>query len=246
MYYIAICDENEKFVSYIKMIIEKYKIKENIKFYEYSNIDKLISDFNKVKEIDLLILDMELDSINKDEIISIFKKEFINTILVFCFETYMPYTNSFKVIPYKYLLKSYTDEQMIFEIKEILNEVRKKSKFQKKYIMGHYRNNVIKVDIRNILYIENAKRGSKVTVCKDCIEAEFNAPILVDEKLEMLTEKYSELIFAHRSYIINIIHIEKIVHNLVFLDNGEQLSVSRTYQKYIREQFTKYLTDNNL
>ena len=33
MYYIAICDENEKFVSYIKMIIEKYKIKENMILY---------------------------------------------------------------------------------------------------------------------------------------------------------------------------------------------------------------------
>ena len=174
MYYIVICDENEKFVSYIKMIIEKCEIKENIEFYEYNNSDKLISDFNKVKQVDLLILDMELDSIGKDEIINIFRKKFINIILVFCFEKYMPYINSFKVIPYKYLLKSYTDEQMIFEIKEILNEVTKKSTFQKKYIIGHYRNNIIKVDIQNILYIENAKRGSKVTVCKDCIEAQFN------------------------------------------------------------------------
>lgn len=245
MYYIAICDDNENFISYIKMIIEECEIKENIKFYEYYNGDKLISDFNKIKEIDLLILNIELVDIDKDEIISVFRKKFINAVLIFCFETHMLDVSSFKIMPYKYLLKSYTDEQMIFEIKEILNEVRKKIGSQKKYIIGHYRNNVIKVNIQNILYIENAKRGSKVTVCKDCIEAEFNAPILVDEKLEILTEKYSELVFAHRSYIINMAHIEKIVHNLTFLDNGEQLSISRTYQKHIREQFTKYLTDNN-
>ena len=67
----------------------------------------------------------------------------------------------------------------------------------------------------------------------------------MDEKLEMLTKKHFELVFAHRSYIINMVHIEKIVHNLAFLDNGEQLSISRTYQKHIREQFTKYLADNN-
>ncbi len=245
MYYIAICDNNENFISHIKMIIEECEIKENIEFYEYCNGDKLINDFNKIKEMDLLILDMKLDSIHKDEIISVFRKKFKNTVLVFCSETQMPDINSLKMIPYKYLLKSYTDKQMIFEIKEILNEVRKKLKLQKKYIMGHYRNNVIKVDIQNILYIENAKRGSKVTVCKDCIESEFNAPILVDEKLEMLTKKHFELVFAHRSYIINMVHIEKIVHNLAFLDNGEQLSISRTYQKHIREQFTKYLADNN-
>ena len=44
MYYIAICDNNENFISHIKMIIEECEIKENIEFYEYCNGDKLIND----------------------------------------------------------------------------------------------------------------------------------------------------------------------------------------------------------
>ena len=80
MYYIAICDNNENFISHIKMIIEECEIKENIEFYEYCNGDKLINDFNKIKEMDLLILDMKLDSIHKDEIISVFRKKFKNCI----------------------------------------------------------------------------------------------------------------------------------------------------------------------
>ena len=119
--------------------------------------------------------------------------------------------------------------QFVSELKEILEEVEKKSK--EEYIVEHYRNNVIRVNIKNILYIENAKRGSKITVCSDCDEAKFDGQILVDDKLETLSVKFYELAFAHSSYIINISHVEKILGNEVYLDSGECLSISRPYQK---------------
>lgn len=89
------------------------------------------------------------------------------------------------------------------------------------------------------MYAENTKRGSKITVCPDCEAAKFEGQILVDDKLEELAAKHYALAFAHGSYIININHIEKIVGNVVYLDNDECLSVSRTYQKEFRRIFTK-------
>ena len=72
---------------------------------------------------------------------------------------------------------------------------------------------------------------------------QFEGLILVNDKLEVLSDKFQELVFAHSSYIININHIEKIVGNEVYLDNGECLSVSRTYQKSFRESFTKSIAE---
>ena len=100
-----------------------------------------------------------------------------------------------------------------------------------------------RVNIQNILYIENAKRGSKITVCSDCDEAKFDGQILVDDKLETLSVKFYELAFAHSSYIINISHVEKILGNEVYLDSGECLSISRPYQKEFREIFTKSIAE---
>ena len=93
------------------------------------------------------------------------------------------------------------------------------------------------------LYAENAKRGSKITVCSYCEAAKFEGLILVYDKLEALSNKFYELAFAHSSYIINISHVEKIVGNQVYLDNGECLSVSRTYQKAFRNIFTKNIAE---
>lgn len=201
----------------------------------------MISSLNTNMHLDLLILDMELGGIDGDETARLFRKKFKEAVLVFCSGVYTPTVKSFKVTPYRFLLKSYSDMKFIYELKEILREVEKKLK--EEYIVGHYRNNVIRVNLHNILYVENAKRGSKITVCSDCDEAKFERQILVDDKLELLSEKFCELVFAHSSYIVNINHIEKIVGNEVYMDNGECLSVSRTYQKTLRVIFTKSIAE---
>lgn len=113
------------------------------------------------------------------------------------------------------------------------------AKVGQKYIVGHYRNKMIKVNVRNILYIENAKRGSKIVLCTDCVEEGVDRKIIVDDKLETLSGKFPEFVFAHRSYIVNTLHIQKIDGNELYLDNGECLSVSRAYRKSIRESFIK-------
>ncbi|MBS4933456.1 MAG: response regulator transcription factor [Clostridiales bacterium] len=243
MYHIAICDDDKVFISYIKKILNyaKGNNKYQFKIYEFCSGEDLVNSLDASMHLDLLILDMELGGIDGDETARQFRKKFKDTVLVFCSGVRTPTVKSFKVTPYRYLLKSYSDMQFVYELKEILAEVEKKSK--EEYIIGHYRNNVIKVNIHNILYIENAKRGSKIIVCSDCDEAKFEGQILVNEKLGMLSDKFYELAFAHNSYIININHVEKIVNNEVYLDNGECLSVSRTYQKSFRHIFTKSIAE---
>lgn len=243
MYHVAICDDDKVFISYIKKILNQAKDnnQNQFKIYEFCSGEDLIRSLDVSMHLDLLILDMELGGIDGDETARLFRMKFKDAVLVFCSGVRTPTVNSFKVTPYRYLLKSYSDVQFISELKEILAEVEKRLK--EEYIVGHYRNNVIKVNIHNILYIENAKRGSKIIVCSNCDEAKFEGQILVDDKLEMLSDKFHELVFAHSSYIININHIEKIVGNEVYLDNGECLSVSRTYQKSFRESFTKSIAD---
>lgn len=243
MYHVAICDDDKVFISYIKKILAQAKGDERkqFKIYEFCSGEDLIRGLDASIHVDLLILDMELGGMDGDETARLFRMKFKDAVLVFCSGVRTPTVNSFKVTPYRYLLKSYSDVQFVSELKEILAEVEKRLK--EEYMIGHYRNNLIKVNIDHILYIENAKRGSRITVCSDCEEAGFEGKILLDEKLEILSDRFHELVFAHSSYIININHIEKIMGNEVYLDNGECLSISRAYQKRFRESFTKSIAD---
>ncbi len=239
MYHVAICDDDKEFISYIKKIIKqaKGKRKYKIKIHEYYSGEELVQNLDGYIQYDLLILDMQLGGIDGDETARFFRKKFPDVVLVFCSGVRPPSVKSFKTTPFRYLLKSYSDKEFICEIQEILSEVEKNSK--ELCVIGHYRNNVIRVKIRNILYIENAKRGSRVIVCPKAEVANFESLILVDEKLLELSEKFVDLVFAHSSYIVNINHVEYVNGNGLLLDSGESLSVSRLYQKTFREAFTK-------
>lgn len=243
MYHVAICDDDKEFISYIKNIISQaIENKEwQCDYYEFISGEALINGLGKNILYDLLILDMELGGMDGDETARLFREKYKDTVLVFCSGVRAPSVKSFKATPFRYLLKSYSDMQMKYEIKEIFEEVGKRA--DKKYIIGHYRSNIIKVGVKNILYVENAKRGSRVIVCKDSKEAKFEGQILVDDKLDALSKKFSELVLAHSSYAININHIDKIIDNEVYLDSGDRLSISRTYQKKFRTIFTKNIAN---
>lgn len=241
MLHIAICDDDKIFINYIKKIIiqAKDKKEDEITIYEYFSGEEFVRNLeNNVQyNIDLLILDMQLGGIDGDETAKHFRKRFPNAVLVFCSGVCQPTVKSFKTTPFRYLLKTSSDVTFISEMKEILQEVKKN--LREVFIIGHYRNKFIKVRIRNILYIENAKRGSRIIVNPECDEAGFEEQILVDEKLKELSCKFEEFIFAHSSYIVNVNHVENIKGQELFLDNGDSLSISRTFYKTFRAAFTK-------
>lgn len=243
MYHVAICDNDKMFVSYLKKIIRQARGENayQLRIYEFYSGEALINSLDSNVNYDLLILDMELGGIDGDETARLFRMKLKNAVLVFCSGVHAPTVISFKATPFRYLLKSYSDVEFISEMKEILAEVARNTK--ESYIIGHYRTSLIKVKTRNIVLIENAKRGSEIIVCKNCEEAKFNGKILVDDKLSQIAKKYPEFVYAHRSYIINITHIAKIAGSGVYLNNGEFLSISRPYQKNFREIFTKSIAD---
>ena len=157
MYHVAICDDDKVFISYIRKILNQARGTNQYQFkiYEFYSGEELVSSLDTSIHIDLLILDMKLGGIDGDETARRFRVKFKDSVLVFCSGVRAPTVKSFRVTPYRYLLKSYSDRQFVREMKEILTEVEKKSK--EEYIVGHYRNNVIRVNIQDILYVENAK-----------------------------------------------------------------------------------------
>lgn len=118
-------------------------------------------------------------------------------------------------------------------------EVEKNS--SEPFIMAHYRWAVQKIKLKNILYIENSKRGGRIAVCPNCEEAKFEEKLLVDKKPEELAKELEEYGFAlsQSTYLINMNHIEVIhVDDFVF-DTGEIFKIARAYQKSFKEAFAK-------
>ena len=185
-------------------------------------------------------MDMQLGGMDGDETARLFREKNPEAILVFCSGIRPPTDKTFEVTPFRYLLKQYSDEKFMSEMGRIMDEVMKNRR--ETCIVAHYRNDFIKVKIKNILYIENAKRGSRIVVSPMSEEASFDKPILVKEKLVELEKRYSQLLFAHNSYLVNVFHVDHIHDNELVLDTGEKLAISRAYQKTFKLGFVKNIS----
>lgn len=129
-------------------------------------------------------------------------------------------------------------------MKEVLAEVRKRAGYIK-YIEGHYRSVSMKISISNILYIEKAKRGSRIYVHEDLKEAASGEIILSDYRLNKLYEMLQNVGFeyAHSSYMVNFAYIEKISGCELYMQNKKILTMSRTYMRGFKSKYIKWISD---
>ncbi len=241
MYHIAICDDCKEYIMYLRDIFKDIEKESNIdyKIYEYDSGEELVRNLDRGIKFDLLILDMQLGGMDGDETAKIFRKRFPYAVLVFCSGVRQPTIRSFKATPFRYILKQQKRREIIETIQEVMAEVEQNS--AEPFIMAHYRWAVQKIKLKNILYIENSKRGGRIVVCPDCKEAKFEDKLLVDKKPEKLSRELEEYGFAlsQSTYLVNMDHIEVIrVDDFVF-DTGEIFKIARAYQKSFKEAFAK-------
>ena len=237
---IAICDDDLRYIQYVKKKLIEAGLNENeTSFYEYMSGTALLNTFPRI-EFDLLILDVQMDDMDGNEVAQRFRENYINTILVFCSGVYNPTPESFKVSPYRYILKQYTDEKMLLELREIVDFVKKKK--QMPTISVHYFSNAVELTPDEILYISIAKRGSNVCVCPDVtrikLEEKFISNYSVKQLYEML--KDYNFAYAHNSYIVNMKHIKSKTLNDLEMINGDILTISRARRKEFHKRMADY------
>lgn len=244
MIHIAICDDDKNYISLMKkIIIASGADPQTTLFTEYTSGKEFVFQLSERKECDLLILDMQLGDMDGDDIAKKFREVYPYAVLAFCSGVQLPTVKSFKATPFRYLLKSYNDDEMLQEMREILKEVARNK--EDTFLIGHYRYSLIKVKISNIMYIANTKRGSRIYVTPECEEYSFKEQILVDEKLADLQERYGQygFEFASVSYIVNMRYVKQIVSKELILFNNERLSITRNYYAEFRKKFTKGLAE---
>jgi len=239
MYHIVICDSDKSFIEFIKQVILKSGLREEeVQFSEYYLGKDILDELNEIEFCDLLILDMRIKDLDSYEIARSFRKVFKSSILVFSSATCAPTDKCFKVTTYRYLYKNYSNVKMLSEMKEIIKKVKNNKNNNDDFcIIGNYYCNIVKLNPKDILYIENSKRGSMIHICDEKIEYEFEKKLTTRYKLAELYEKLNKYGFeyGHNSYLINLKYVSKLLSKgEVKLLDGTILSISRSKLKKFR------------
>lgn len=242
MFHIMICDDDPSYICALKNFLFMAGLPKNEAiFYEYVSGEQLISNLKRQKLCDLLILDIQLNQLDGHQTAARFRHVFPKSILVFCSGVFQPTDESFKYLPFRYLLKNYPEATMIRELKSIIEKVR----FEKRspYINGHYYYNTVRLKPEDILYIDNSRHGSNLHINKAVLKFDYDNHLTTNQKLTELYDILKDYGFeyAHNSYIVNMNYIVRMQsQGEITLIDETVLTVARSKLKTFRTAFAEW------
>lgn len=234
---IAIVDDNIAFLQEMKQNIEtcmEYTVDMVCDTY-CSGTDFLKADCGAYQ---LVVLDMQMAGMSGYETAQKLREKDSLAVIAFVSGVILPEPAHFRVQPYRYLLKNSDADERMRDIEELLRETKRRSLNEMVEVVSD--GEAQRVPVGSILYIEKARRGSRLTV--DDGSAADRKILQSNERLE---DWYTQLgaqgfEYAHTSYIVNLKAVTKIMQNELTMSNGDKLGISRTCSKKFHQSFSLY------
>jgi len=172
-------------------------------------------------DVDILFLDIDLPKLTGIELLRSMKSP-PKTIITTAFSEYA--LEGYELDVVDYLLKPFSFERFLKSISKIRKEKNNNnSEINNESIFVKNKGQIKKIDLKMILYVES--KGDFNIICTE--SGREIANISLQKMLQALD---SNFIRCHKSYIINITFIEKIVGNQILVKD-KKIPIGRSYKE---------------
>ena len=230
MIHIAICDDEQEFVSEMKALLERYakEKQREIRISSFENGLALTKQYDKT--IDLIFLDIQMDGMDGlktaeqiralDEEVSII---FLTSLKQYALEGYQYRAENYIVKPMKYI-------RLKVELDRWMEKQQKKNPF----IVVENDKGTFKVALNTLHYIETYKRNLILHTDKE--------EILSYRKMSDMEEELRPYGFflCHRGFLVNMGYVKQVEKLDVHLTFGETIYVSKPKKKEFMEAMAAY------
>lgn len=228
---IAICDDETFFTESLKTYIED----------KYNSLDLLIELFGSGESLlqhyhgqasvfDIVFLDIEMKQIDGFQTAKAIQKIAPDTIIVFVTSHAELACEGYEVSAFRFITKPVDKRKLVRAIESAINQLG-----QTKTI--HIRNETeeFKIKLADIVYIE--AQDQQVAVYTET-DHYLQRCSLSDYARNLRPEGF---VLVHRSYLVNIRYIKGFNKQVVILENGKTIPLSRLRHKEFERSFHEYL-----
>lgn len=224
---IAICDDETFFLDKIKKITEQYFTEKEmtieIQCYQDAE-DSLQSD---VYSYQIIFLDMNMGKKNGIEIANIVRQE-NKTVPIIFISAYAEFAvQGYSVKAFNYLLKNDLNQTFHIVMDSLLDEMR----LQHETLDLKVENVKQTIKLENVTYIESFKRYVIIHTQKE----EYKQYGKISDFEEKLKEK--GFLRIHKSFLINMNHVEKIENRKAYLSDRNVLTCSKERYSEIQHKY---------
>ena len=230
-YKIAVCDDNTIDREYVISFINRWaeEKQKNIEIRTYSSAEQFLFQYAEEKDYDILVLDIEmgkLDGVSLAKQIRL-QNDRIQIVFVTGFPDYM--SEGYEVDAVHYLLKPVENNKLWSVLEKAIRNLGRKEEV----IYFQTNNEMTKVVLKDICFVEVLAHSCTIHT----MEGEFETKITMCELEKKLGQRF---IRTHRSFLVNIEKIKRIMKTDVVLDDDTKVPLSRRSYAQVARAFMKH------
>lgn len=237
MIHIAVCDDDERFLLREKKMLEQYMTTANYQYKIdiFSSGLQLIQMRDGIARYDIIFMDIgmkDMDGLSTAEYV---RKYTQDAYLVFVTACASYALDGYKVNAIRYLLKN--NDNLEESIKESMDAIIAKMNYVEKKHTFDFQEGRKTISLDAIIYIE-----SKLHKLEFHLIGDQHSLYTMYGRLDDIAEKMQEYPFCriHKSYFVNLQHMEKIERYHAALSNGTVLNISQSRYREVKEAFNHY------
>lgn len=232
---IALCDDEEEQVKLLRRILTSWSADKpfvvNIK--EYDCAESFLFDYSDTP-CDLLLLDIEMKNLNGMELAHKLRdrSDMLPIIFITGYGDYI--SEGYDVEALHYLLKP-IDKHRLFNV---LDKYISRRDSRSNELLVEADEQTLHISAENIMYLEAFGRKTELHMSDKSV-VKSNMSIGTFQKKDLF-------LICHRSYLVNLRYVKSIGKTALYLDDGEQIPLSRRLYNDVNKKFIEYYTKEKM
>lgn len=229
---IAIVDDDQLQQGFMESLIQATAedLGLNIDLYYFDSGEAFLFASEDLPELDIAFLDIQMKNLNGLEAAQKVREHNQSISLIFV-TAYAEYAlDSYSVNALDYVLKPINQDKMT----QVFERYLAQKPQEMKYLLFEHRGYPQKVNFQDIIYIEAAKHQTILNLTNaDSLTINMSlseVQVAIDERF----------ISSHRSYLVNLSHVEQLTKQAIRLSNGQEVPISRRLDKKVQEAFINF------
>ena len=232
---IAVCDDEKVFRDVLKTELEKYAKEFRLDFVysEFSSGETLLSSNI---DFDLIFMDYQMRTINGIDTVDKMRKRNDKTVVVFITSYPDVAIESIKVQPHRFLSKPINHKDFYEALDSFMERYNSDA-----YVLVYDEENdkMKRLAEWEILYAEADNIYCKVITLDNCY---LYKNTLSDFAKQLKSDFFYR---AHRSYLINMNHIDNYSHSEIVFENGERALLTKTKHFDFQKTYIAFIKRRN-
>lgn len=235
--HVLICDDDPAFVQKMKRFLQAQRVKSDVSVHIVGTSSPATLTDQVLGAVDLLFLDVDMGEYNGITIARRLRALRSNALLIFV-TNYVQYSpEGYEVAAFRFLLKSELKTKLSVYYHEALAQLCDQKDWFEFTLSGEK----YSVDIDNILYLKSEKRVLLLHLLRKERVGEYFYSTLETVQNQLCDKGFLR---AHKSYLVNMAHIQKLTYGKVVLCNQEELPVSERSFSQIKNHYLHWKGNN--